>query len=445
MAHVVGSLDRQQQFKIRYADKIGDYLSACSILQQRFPFREKERTGELYQMPILTRRTAGGDYAAGGAGQVNFSDILTSKIVKAQLTGSQIFMGDGLEWEAAFASQAPDAAYSDSFDLCIRSIMDSHRFRIELDTLWGQHTGGSIGTVTGTPATSATATVTILAAERSAGILYNIEGHRLDIFASTLTTQRTSAITGITPSYEVISVQPDAGTIVVDNSAGVIADGDVIFLKGQRTTSAWNVAAGIHKWFSNTGSIAGIDASTNTVWSPNVIAVGSLPITFDQILRLSNRLLSRGMVGKLLCVLTPRSWSDNMADMSAAVRRTPSEKKYVLGAEAISFHTGTGEVEIIAHPYQKEGYAHVAPLMPTKPEGYTKEELDTAPIRRIGATDLTFVGPDGKTGNSKKAAYFEKLQRTNILYVETYSHQAPFVAAPAHTGVFTGIVPSTSA
>src|SRR6185503_15370927 len=110
------------------------------------------------------------------------------------------------------------------------------------------------------------------------------------------------------------------------------------------------------------------------------------------------------------------------------------QRKYVIGADSLSFYTGVGEVEIIAHPYQKEGYAHVFPVSTANATGeMSTEELESSPLRRIGVTDLCFIGPDGKTSTSKKAAYWDRLQRSNVLFVETYSNQALFVAAPSRS------------
>lgn len=440
MAHVVGTLSTHAgNFKKIYADKIGKYLSSTSILQEKIPFRQKERTGEEYVMPIMTRRGHSFDYAASGAGQVNFGDLDTSKIVNANLKGSQIFGGDGIDWEAAFSSDAPDAAFSEEFDLVATGLQDSGRFRIEMDTFWGQSPNGTIGIIDGIPATSATSTVTILLAERSPGILFQIENALVEIFDSTLATKRVGLDTG--GSYRVLTVAPDSGTLTLDNSGGLLASGDRIFFKGQLTAGpVWKSAAGLDKWCSNAATIAGIDAVQNVVWRPNTISAGNLPLSFDILLRISASFESRSHKGKLCAIVSPISWANMMADMSAAVRRTQNERKYTLGAETIEFFTGNGSIEVIAHPYQKKGYAHVIPVLVSNSDGeYKTEEVDRAPLRRIGAVDLTFVGPDGKTGK-KKSAYFEKLQRTNILYIETYSHQALFCTSPARTARITGIV-----
>lgn len=443
MAHapaILGSLN--DQFKEKFSDKIAKHLTANSIYTQRIPFRESEMIGEAFEEPVCIRRTTGGDYARSGVGQVSYSDIRTSQIVKARQVGSQIFMGDGMDLESVYSSQGTDRAWSPEWNKCMTALMDSSRFRQEMATMWGQHTGGSIGVVDGVPAVSATSTVTILAKEVSSGIIFQLENTLVEIFDSALTTQRISAITGITPAYSVLTVDPDAGTFTLDNSAGVIQSTDVIFFKGERTTSTFNVQAGIHTWLNNTGTIAGISSTANAVWKPNILSAGNLPLTFDKLLTVTGRLFNRGFMGKLIAEVPIRSWNNMMSDMSALVRRTPSEKKYVLGAEAIEFRTGAGNVEVIAHPYAKEGYAHITPTLQSRGDGYTEQELDNAPLRRVGATDLIFVGPSGKGSKGKRAEWFYNLQRTNLLIAETYIHEAVFMTCPCFTASITNIVPA---
>lgn len=441
MAHVVATTSVHDQFKIRYAEKIGKYLSSTSVLQEKIPFKERDRTGEKYVMPIQTRRGHSANYAAAGAGQVNFGDLDVSRIVKASIKGSQIFMGEGLDWEAAFSDDGEGTAFSDEFDLVVSGLQDSHRFRIEMDLLWGQSANGSVGIVDGVPATSATSTVTILLAERSPGILFQLENALLEIFDSTLATRRDGQETD--DAFRVISVDPDAGTFVASNTAGAIQSGDRIFFKGQVTAGSppvHNTAAGIHKWFTNAGTLADIDAALNVVWRPTTISAGNGPMSFDLLLQTAAAFENRSHKGKLCALVTPTAWNNMMSDMSAAVRRTEQSRKYVLGAEAIEFFTGTGSVEVISHPYEKKGYSHIFPILTRNADGeYKDEEVQRATLRRVGATDLTFMGPDAKAGG-KKSAYFEKLQRTNLLYVETYSHQTLFVACPARTAAVTGIV-----
>jgi hypothetical protein len=435
MAHDPGSLSLHAHFKVRYADRIGKYLSATSICQEKFPYKEKYATGELYRVPILTRRVQDAKYATSGAGEVAFGDIKSSKIVQADLKGTQLFMSNACDWESATSSDSKGVkSFSDEFDLVVYDLWDSARFRIEMSILWGQFVNGTIGKISGAPAGNV---ITLLAADRSPGILYNLENAKLEIFDSALTTLRAG-------THTVTAVDPEAGTITV-SAIGAAVDTDIIFFSGEvSATFTHNNMAGLAKWSTNfTGSLAGISASNNIVWKPTEVDVGNGPLTMDHILSAAKNIQFRGHRGKMCALISLGAWNDAMSDMSATVRRTPSERKYVLGAEAISFFTGAGEVEVIAHPYQKNGHGFLFPVMTPNSDGsYNEDVVESSPIRRIGATDLAFVGPDGRISGSKRQEYFEKIQRTNLLSIDVYSHQALFPTVPSRLVHFVNVVNS---
>jgi hypothetical protein len=436
MAHVVGTLEgTHKQFKIKYADKITRGFGASGILQSRFPFREKEKTGEKYTAPILTRRVAGGTYAAAGVGRVDFNDMVASTIEKAELQGSQYFNWNGITWEAGFSSDSEGKlSFTDEFRLMSVDVWDTGRFRLEMLMLWGQNPLGTIGQVDGAPAAN---TVTIKAAELAPGILYQLEGATLEVWDVTLATKRAGG------NFFVTAVDPELGKITMTDTTTIV-DTDVIFFAGERTTvgPAFVTAAGLSVWSTPGVSIAGLNPATRAAWQPTTVSAGNDRISFDVILDASARVQNRGHRGKVCCLLPVVSWNDAMNDLSATVRRRDDARKYTLGAESISFYTGLGEVEVVAHPYMKNGYGFIFPVMTENWMDMSEDEIDDKdPIRRIGAQELCYVGPDGKHGPAHAQHYIQNLQGSNIFYVQVYSHQALFVPKRQRLVKVTGIVP----
>lgn len=421
---------------MKYSDRLAKPLTPFDVLQERFPFREKERTGESYIVGVLTRRVQGGDYALSGSGQVNFSDIKSSKIEQATLQGSQFFLSNAADWESVVSSDKDgNQSFTDEMTLVCDDLWNSARFRLEMLQLWGQNSLGSVGRISGAPVANV---ITIEAAHLSPSILYNLEGATLTIRDDAdLSVERAG-------THVVTAVDPEAGTITVTDD-GAAADGDVIFFSGElvAASATFKTAAGLHRWATNTGSIAGLDASTRVVWKPTTLSAGNAPLSFDLLLDAARILQARGHRGKMTAVISLGAWNDAMSDMSATVRRAASDKKYVLGAESIEFITGAGVLEIIGHPLQKNGFAHVFPVMTPNADGdYTEEAIENSPIRRIGAQELAFVGPDGTMSQAKKNSYFEKIQRTNLLALDVYSHQALFPVYPARLVAINNIVNS---
>ncbi len=193
--------------------------------------------------------------------------------------------------------------------------------------------------------------------------------------------------------------------------------------------------AGIHKWLTNTGTIANVSAATYNLWKPVSLSANNGAFSFDLVLQGCARVSMRGAMGTMCCYCHPLAWANAMSDLAATVRRNHKDvKEYILGAESICFYTGTGKVFVKAHPMVKPGFAYTVPL--ATGEG----ESENGAYCRIGATDLTFVTQQGRGSRTSGTSYFEKLPNTNAVEVQTYSHQALYSAKPARGFIITDIV-----
>lgn len=420
-------------FKDVFADKLSDVVPSFALLQDDIPFINAKRTGELFSQPILVQRSHGATYLANAAGNTTLNPVLASKTVEAQIKGSQIVMRDAIDYEAAFSSEGDQAAFTPAMKLTVEALWESSHHRVEADLLYGQDSNG-LGTVNGAPAANV---ITIDTAQFAEGLWTGMEGAELEIFASTLTTKRTGVGSDSVGSgfYTITAVDLDNGTITVDDDQNV-ADNDVIFFRSQRTTSAFNTMAGLHKWLTNTGTLANVSASTYNLWKPVSLSAGNAAFSFDLVLQGCARVSMRGAMGTMCCYCHPLAWANAMTDLSATVRRNHKDiKEYVIGAESISFYTGTGHVLIKAHPMVKPGFAYTIPV--------GGEGSDNGSYKRIGATDVTFVTQQGRGSKTGGTSYFEKLPNTNAVEVQTYSHQALYTPKPARGFIITSIVNST--
>lgn len=419
-------------FKDVFADKLSDVVPSFALLQDDIPFRTSKRTGELFSQPILVQRSHSATYLAAEAGTVTLNPVLASKTVEAQLKGSQIVFRDAIDYEAGFGSEGDQAAFTPAMKLTVEALWEASHHRIEADLLYGQDTNG-LGTVSGAPATNV---ITIDTAQFAEGLWAGMEGAELEIFDSALTTKRTGIGTDTvgTGFYTITAVDLDNGTITVDDDQNV-ADNDVLFFRTQRTTSAFNTMAGLHKWLTNTGTIANVSAATYNLWKPVSLSAGNAAFSFDLVLQGCARVSMRGAMGAMCCYVHPLAWANAMTDLSATVRRNHKDiKEYILGAESICFYTGTGKVFIKAHPMVKPNFAYCVPLSTGEGGG------ENGAYSRVGATDLTFVTQQGRGSRTSGTSYFEKLPNTNAVEVQTYSHQAIYSSKPARGFIITGIV-----
>lgn len=429
----VGTLSQYDGlFKDVFADKLSDVVPSFALLQDDIPFKASKRVGELFSQPILVQRSHSATYLSSGDGTVDLNPVLASKTVEAQITGSQIVFRDAIDYEAAFASEGEQAAFTPAMKLTVEALWEASHHRIEADLLYGQDANG-LGTVDGAPVANV---ITVADAQFAEGLWTGMEGAEIEIFSAALTTQRAGigSDTVGTGFYTITAVDLDAKTITVDDDQNVV-DTDVIFFRSQRTTSAFKTMAGLHKWLTNTGTIANVSASTYNLWKPVTISAGNAAFSFDLVLHGCARVSMRGGMGTMVCYCHPIAWANAMTDLAATVRRNHKDiKEYILGAESICFYTSTGKVFIKAHPMCKPGFAYCVPL--ASGEGGN----ENGSYCRIGATDLTFVTQQGRGSRSGGTSYFEKLPNTNAVEVQTYSHQALYSPKPARGFIITNIV-----
>ena len=99
-------------FKDVFADKLSDVVPSFALLQDDIPFKTSKRVGELFSQPILVQRSHSATYLASADGTTTLNPVLASKTVEAQITGSQIVFRDAIDYEAAFASEGDNAAFT---------------------------------------------------------------------------------------------------------------------------------------------------------------------------------------------------------------------------------------------------------------------------------------------------------------------------------------------
>jgi len=432
MAAAVWS-DLAGNFKDVFASKYSKILPSFAILQEDLPYKTAAKTGEQYSQAVLTRRSHGFTYLAPQAGLVTLNSIIPTKMVEAKLQGSQIIGRDGIEYESAFASVGGKQAFKPGMKLVVESLWESHRHRLEADVLYGQT---NLGVVSGAPAANV---ITLTTASWAPGLWVGMEGAELEIFSADGTTQRAGI--GAASQYTIVSVDLDARTITVDDDQNV-ADTDVIQFRGAFTESggggSYSNMAGVIKWLTNTGTIANISASTYNTWKANSVSAGSGPFSFDLVLQGTAKASVKGQMGRMKAYCHPQAFANAISDLSAAVRRPSNEvKKYELGAEAITFHTGSGTVEIVAHPMMKEGLCPVLSMA----SGEDDNDKQGGAFFRLGAQDMTFVAPYvAGPAPLDDTGFFWQIPDTNGLEIRTYSHQAVFSPKPGRSFIVTGIV-----
>lgn len=400
-------------FKVVYGDNIVNLLPEFAKVSKMVPFKEKQMIGEQYQIPVKLQHEHGFTYAATGDGAFSLSESITGQMKKAIVNSNQIILRSKLDYESAYkATQEGPRAFKDATETLIENMSESFAKRLELSLLYGQQGLGQISVVSGTNPY----TVTISAATFAPGIWSGMKDAELEIFD----TQSISGATQRAAIYTVVSVDIVNRQVVLQGSAAVTpVVNDHLYYRTARTATAYKEMAGIDKILVNTGTLFNIDASQYELWKAQTFNVGG-SITMAQLQLALAQAVNFGLNEDCVVLLSPKRWS-NLNNDEAALRRYDSsydKNKAERGNENISYYGVSGKVDIIPHPFVKEGEGFILPMKR---------------LKRIGATDITFKRPN------RPDNIFRELVDNAGFELRQYCNQAIFIEAPAICVKLTGI------
>lgn len=392
-------------FKEVYSDGIRDLIPTGIKVQKLIPYIEKQKeVGNQYHQPVILAYAQGFTHAGASAGAFALNSAAAGVMKDAALSPSQILLREQLDYESAARAAKGRNAFMDATALMFENMQKSMRKRLEVQLL---HAGTDLGVVSSTTST----TITFTTATWAPGIWAGAEGANLDVWDTTLATQRTN-------SAVIVSVDVDNRKITIDAlPTGTVAT-DRVFFKGAKG----NEMSGIHAILANSGSLFGISASTYTLWkSTSYNASGAL--TFDKLKAAISVAVGKGLDEDCVVLVNPRTWDNLMSDL-AALRRFVDNPKgkgsaYQIGAENIEYYSQNGKVSIMPSIYVKEGFAY----------GLVPEVW-----KRPGAADVTF-----KTPGYGDQIFFH-LPTNAGFEVRSYTDQCVFSEAPAKNFLVTGIV-----
>lgn len=382
-------------------------IPTWGLVQERFPFSAAEATGEFYVFGVVLQRENGFSYApsSGASTLVQMNAAIAGYVGQAKVEGYAIYLRSRLDYAAAAkASAKGKKAFAQAYAAVLKNMKESHQFRLELSLLYGRDGLGVVdanntGVLTITNATWASGTWAGLKdaiIEAFTGVSASVSQHNADLTIS--------------------AVDISAKTVTVTGTSSAVVQNDVLYFKGARTTTGWNECAGLYRVLTNATTLFNIDAASYQLWQANSYAVsGNLSLTSIM------QAASIGMVfglekGLLLC--SPSKFAQLASDEAALRRYIQDQRETKRGVKGISFLLGSVDVEILPHPFVRDGSAML---------------LNESSIQRIGATDITFAMP----GSSEKM----EVQVTDYTAIEmrSMSDQAIFSDMPATCVLMTGI------
>ncbi len=397
-------------FKVTYADKLADAVPDFALLQKRIKFIEADKeTGNYYAQPVNLASEQGFTYLGSSGAVATLGDAIAGAMKEAQVQGSELVLRSQLSYGAlARASKAGPKAFKRASAWKVEDMNNSIRKRLELSMLYGRD---GLGTVS----TNTVGALVITDATWAGGTWAGLEGAQLEAWTATsdTATQHDTTLT-------ISAVDFDLKTVTVTGTSTSVAPGDILYFKGSRTaTTNAGEMAGLNRIITNTGTLFNIAANTYALWKGTTVSSVGQP-SFDAIQDGVSRAVNKGMMGKGLVLVSPKHWAALSSDQAAlrVFDQSYSSKSVKNGAESITFYGPNGELEILSHPFCRDGDAFIVP-----------EEC----LMRLGAVELSF----GVPGMDEQ--FFTLVSAKNAVELQCMADQAIFCEKPAYCVKLTGL------
>jgi hypothetical protein len=389
-----------------------------ALFQERIKFSERAKLGKEYEELILLTRSQGVTYQKTNKETVYDLEAARSlTTAPATVTAAEIIMVEQIAYGMlAAAERQGEEAYASAIKEALKSIVETHRFRIELAAWYGGSSTG-IGVISVHTDGTTTGTLQLTVASWASGIWSQYQNGLIDVYNGSTLRNTTDAIvvTAIDPVTRTLSISG------VEADLNAIADGDYIVPHGgydQQMT-------GVDAILTNTGSLFGIDAATNLVWKANTFSAGSAPATIFTYGQGLQQAVGRGVMGKRFAIhCAPAAWQDVANDAGGLRRWTESQRAEVeQGTTKLTFYgANNNTLELISNPIIKQGEAM----------GMVEEDWI-----RGGPSDLT----NGLLGQPTED-FFHEIPGKSGCEVRNFSSQFIMCKKPSHQVKFTNIVPS---
>lgn len=411
-------------FKDAWGNDVVDLFKFVAPLASRVPFETANEVGGKFHQPVDLQSEHGFTYSATSATPTLLASV-AGVMGDAQIEGSQIYGRSRVSYEAIMKSSgAGSKAVKDATKHVVKRLGKSGTKRLEIEMLHGRR---SIGIVSAISGTGADRVLTISDASWAAGIWAGMEGATLDyyktvtVFADTKVNTTGAAGTFYVVSVDMLNKQLTIKANSTDATAmdSFAAGTGFLFFESSSVTASM---AGIDAIIRNTGTLFNLSATTYALWGGNTYSTSTGTPSMAKFLDALSVAASYGLQGmKATAVVSPKCFQVLNSDEAALVRHDVKYRaaKGENGFEGLTYNGPTGPLEILAHPFQKDGLAHII----------VEEEL-----HRIGASDLSFVSRGA--GGEKLILEVADSPSSEM---RLQSHQAIFSEAPRHMVLLDGI------
>lgn len=418
-------------FKEVYGERIVEAWGFMAKLANSVSFVPKDvQNGNLYHQPVDVQfehglSAAGPGSVNGLAGQPIFLSPSAGQMQDAQIAGSQIIGRSSVAYESIARSANSKASFQSATETIVRRLSMAVLKDLEIQLLHGQK---GLGKNTANPANGASRVVQITDEQWAAGIWAGMVGATLDGYNSTTLAKVTVGISGTGTAAPTVSSVDTVNKTVTLTMAGGDQTVDLSLGAGtlwfRETHGPTTELAGLDVWTSlnaSSGTFLNIATGTYDLWRSNQYSSSTGTLSFPKILEAVSLMASYNLFDNVTCAISPRAFEVLNSDL-AALRQydvSYSAQRAKNGSKALLFAGQTGDIEVMSHPFQKDGFAYL----------FTPNES-----MRIGASDVGFItrqGSDDKLILESSTSAGSEMR--------CYSNQALFLQQPRHTANMKGI------
>ena len=389
-------------YKEVYADDLKTLLPEIAKIQGMVKFLASKRLGKAYHQPVIVSDNHGFTHMSAGQTDLSLNPAISMTTEDAVITAPQIVLAGELSVEAAKRAMSGKAAFKNATKLLLKNLVRSMRKRVEIQCLYGSDSIGSVKTAAASNAT----TISLNKDDFAPGHWVGSENMPIDFYSTAGSKLASAVVKGY--DLKAASLTLSAGL------SAAVAAGSTVHFGG----AYGKEQKGLKSALSETGTLYGISLASNPTFKPNLVyntdngQVGGTKkkLSFDRIVDALTILQNRGLEEKLSCFVSPATFNDLMKDEEAFRRYSAESREIKKGVKAIRFYSGANEVEMITHPFVKQGDAFAVPL---------------SKIKRIGSADIAFIG-EGKDEGEIFTQHTDRL----TWFIRSYTAQSIFVECP---------------
>lgn len=406
-------------FKEQYGE-VSKLLPSIGKLQKEAKFIQSDkRNGLAYVFPIVTNYENSVSFASPDSGLFDLEPINGMSTKRVSVKGSNIVLRAGIDDETLARATDSKQAFIKATGLVVENLMASASNYLESLLLYGDSPRG-LGTVTSYTSVSSTRVkLNFDPSTFAVGIWMGRINALIELYDTTGTTKQ-----GGTGAYFKI-----VATDIVNSSLTVEADASYItdiktYLDSNDCSVFWKNSvgeclSGVDKLITNTGSLYGVDASADPLWSGNVYNVSGT-LTVSKIYAGIDQAINKGL-DEDITVYVPVNTFSKLVVAESALRVYDSSYKsseFVNGATKLKFHAQNGKIITI------ESHSMIKPS-----EAYA---IPKGKLLRVGACEFKF---DAGTDNE----YFYPIPNKAGKEIKLFSNQGLVATAPNMFVKFTDI------